>query len=422
MNKKELLETVDRKREDIIKLGDMLFNCPELGFKEFETAGIIKKNLDNVGIKYESEIGMTGIKAEIGNGYNIALVADMDALPGKNFEGRIHSCGHSIQTAVMLSVVKILVETGFLENTDIKVSAIFTPAEEFIDFDYRDRLIEEGKIKYRSGKQHMIASGYFDDVDCVLSAHANGETDYLFDINSTLAGFLAKKAVFLGTASHSGAAPHLGRNALHGAVLAQNALAFLKDRFPASAGLQLHPVITEGGGTVNIIPDRTVMETYIRANDNATLFAAEGQVEQCIRHCAAALGLGCETETTPGYLPLRQSAEMNEMVLENMLLFCEEDQILRNVVSGASGDIGDLGFLLPAVQMGFSGIQGQFHNDNFTIADKENCYIRTAKVLAGTLFDLLQKPVHQPADFAEKKELYLKQLEKKQNLEIFTES
>lgn len=32
-----------------------------------------------------------------------------------------------------------------LENTDIKVSAIFTPAEEFIDFDYRDRLIEEGK-------------------------------------------------------------------------------------------------------------------------------------------------------------------------------------------------------------------------------------------------------------------------------------
>ena len=110
------------------------------------------------------------------------------------------------------------------------------------------------------------------------------------------------------------------------------------------------------------------------------------------------------------------------MVLENMLLFCEEDQILRNVVSGASGDIGDLGFLLPAMQMGFSGIQGQFHNDNFTIADKENCYIRTAKVLAGTLFDLLQKPVHQPADFAEKKELYLKQLEKKQNLEIFTES
>ena len=91
MNKKELLETVDRKREDIIKLGDMLFNCPELGFKEFETAGIIKKNLDNVGIKYASEIGMTGIKAEIGNGYNIALVADMDALPGKNFEGRIHS-------------------------------------------------------------------------------------------------------------------------------------------------------------------------------------------------------------------------------------------------------------------------------------------------------------------------------------------
>ena len=73
MNKKELLETVDRKREDIIKLGDMLFNCPELGFKEFETAGIIKKNLDNVGIKYESEIGMKGAYTHAATAYRRRL-------------------------------------------------------------------------------------------------------------------------------------------------------------------------------------------------------------------------------------------------------------------------------------------------------------------------------------------------------------
>lgn len=409
MNKKELLETVDRKREDIIKLGDMLFNCPELGFKEFETAGIIKKNLDNVGIKYESEIGMTGIKAEIGNGYNIALVADMDALPGKNFEGRIHSCGHSIQTAVMLSVVKILAETGFLENTDIKVSAIFTPAEEFIDFDYRDGLIEEGKIKYRSGKQHMIASGYFDDVDCVLSAHANGEREKKFDINSTLAGFKAKKAVFKGQASHSGAAPFFGRNTLHGAVLCENAISFLKDQFDPADGVKINPVITEPGGSVNIIPDRTVLETYIRANSLDVLNYADERVNSCIKHCAEALELQYEIEDTIGYMPLSQSAELNKVIKSNMLDICGEDDIVKNVISGASGDVGDLGFIIPTVQFGFSGIDGIFHSDSFKIADKENCYINTVKVICGTIADLAanQSLRVKRENFEEKKEYYL---------------
>lgn len=409
MNKKELLETVDRKREDIIKLGDMLFNCPELGFKEFETAGIIKKNLDNVGIKYESEIGMTGIKAEIGNGYNIALVADMDALPGKNFEGRIHSCGHSIQTAVMLSVVKILAETGFLENTDIKVSAIFTPAEEFIDFDYRDRLIGEGKIKYRSGKQHMIASGYFDDVDCVLSAHANGEREKKFDINSTLAGFKAKKAVFKGQASHSGAAPFLGRNTLHGAVLCENAISFLKDQFDPAYGVKINPVITEPGGSVNIIPDRTVLETYIRANSLDVLNYADERVNGCIKHCAEALELQYEIEDTIGYMPLSQSAELNKVIKSNMLDICGEDDIVKNVISGASGDVGDLGFLIPTVQFGFSGIDGIFHSDSFKIADKENCYINTVKIICGTIADLAanQSLRVKRENFEEKKKYYL---------------
>ena len=409
MNKKELLETVDRKREDIIKLGDMLFNCPELGFKEFETAGIIKKNLDNVGIKYESEIGMTGIKAEIGNGYNIALVADMDALPGKNFEGRIHSCGHSIQTAVMLSVVKILAETGFLENTDIKVSAIFTPAEEFIDFDYRDGLIEEGKIKYRSGKQHMIASGYFDDVDCVLSAHANGEREKKFDINSTLAGFKAKKAVFKGQASHSGAAPFLGRNTLHGAVLCENAISFLKDQFDPADGVKINPVITEPGGSVNIIPDRTVLETYIRANSLDVLNYADERVNGCIKHCAEALELQYEIEDTIGYMPLSQSAELNKVIKSNMLDICGEDDIVKNVISGASGDVGALGFLIPTVQFGFSGIDGIFHSDSFKIADKENCYINTVKIICGTIADLAanQSLRVKRENFEEKKKYYL---------------
>ncbi len=411
MDKTGLFNKIDDNRDFIISLGDELFDCAELGFKEFKTAEIIKKNLDEAGIKYKSGIGETGVVAEIGEGsYTIAVVCDIDALPSKNSAGTIHSCGHSIQTAIGLAAAKFIKETGMAENSDIKVSFIFTPAEEFIDFDYRDSLIKEGKILCRSGKQHMIATGIFDDVDCIISAHANGSKDKMFDINSTLAGFTVKKAVFKGQASHSGAAPWLGKNTLHGAVLCENAIAFLKDRFAPEAGVRINPVITEPGGTVNIIPDRTVLETYVRANDIDTLNSAAEKTDLCIKHCAEALELEWEIENTIGYMPLSQSKVLNKTIKKNMLLICDEDMIEENVVSGASGDIGDLGFLLPTVQFGFSGIDGIFHNDSFKIADKENCYINTVKIVCGTIADLLDDREIRPdrGDFKKKKEDYMK--------------
>ena len=78
-------------------------------------------------------------------------------------------------------------------ETGGRVTFIAAPAEEFIEFEYRQKLRAEGKIKYFSGKQNMIEQGIFDDVDCVISMHVNGETGTLFDVGSTLAGFMVKK-------------------------------------------------------------------------------------------------------------------------------------------------------------------------------------------------------------------------------------
>ncbi len=412
LEKNELFNTIEKYADEFISLGDKLFDCSEPGFKEFNTAEIIKEWAKKLGVEYDSEIGITGIKATIGdgNGYHIAVVSDMDALPSKNRNGYIHSCGHSIQTAVSLAVMKIVAETKILVGTDVKVSFIFTPAEEFIDFDYRDNLIAEGKILFRSGKQHMIAKGVFDDIDCIISAHANGDKDTLFDINSTLAGFTAKKAVFLGKASHSGAAPHLGLNSLHGAVLCENAIAFIKDQFDSSSGVKINPVITEPGGNVNTIPDRTVLESYIRANDIDTLFEADRKVDCCVEHCAKAIGLEYEIENTIGYMPLKQSKKINKLIKQNMLILCTDEDIVENVVSGASGDVGDLGYLIPTVQFGFSGIEGRFHSNEFIISNKENCYINTTKVIVGTIFDLIADKDKRDSDtdFEKKKKFYLK--------------
>ncbi|MBO5330299.1 MAG: amidohydrolase [Anaerotignum sp.] len=418
MGKTRLWEYIDQEKDSIIQRGRKLFDCAELGFKEFDTMELICGELDRLGVSYERNIAMTGVKAAIGkgNGYHIGFAADIDALPRKDGDGCIHSCGHSIQTAMGLTLLETLVKTNLLEETDGKVTFFFTPAEEFIDFAYRDEKIREGKLEFRSGKQNMIALGCFDDVDCILSAHANGDVKTKFDIGSTLAGFMAKRAVFTGRSAHSGAMPHQGRNTLHGAMLCLQAVSFLKDQFAPEVGLKLNPVITKPGGDVNMIPAETVVETYIRANDNESLFAACRRFDDCVKHSAEILELGWEIRTTAGYLPLRQSDGLNAVVKENMLAFCEEKDIVKDPVSGASGDVGDLGTLLPTVQFGFSGIEGRFHSDEFIIRDEENCYIDAVKVMAGTIYDLLMQPEKQVRweGFAEKKEQYLAHLRQNQ--------
>ena len=201
----------------------------------------------------------------------------------------------------------------------------------------------------------------------------------------------------------------MGRNTLHGAVLCENAISFLKDQFDPADGVKINPVITEPGGSVNIIPDRTVLETYIRANSLDVLNYADERVNGCIKHCAEALELQYEIEDTIGYMPLSQSAELNKVIKSNMLDICGEDDIVKNVISGASGDVGDLGFLIPTVQFGFSGIDGIFHSDSFKIADKENCYINTVKIICGTIADLAanQSLRVKRENFEEKKKYYL---------------
>ena len=412
--KEECFALLEQYSGELIQFGRALFDCPEPGFKEVRSSQMITSFLRSNGIDPGEPICLTGFKATIGDpaGYHIALAADMDAVlvtrDGRTYP--YHSCGHSIQTAVMAYVMKILNDSGAVSRLGGCVSFIGTPAEEFIDFDTRQRLADEGKIKYFSGKQNMIAQGVFDDVDCVISMHINGDQGTLFDIGSTLAGFMTKKVTFTGKTSHSGAAPHLGRNALHGACLAMDAIAYMKDQFAPEAGLRLNPVLTDCGGSVNAIADRAVLETYIRANTTGDLMYAGERFDRLVKSCAEALELGCEIENRTGYMPLKQSDEINSVIYRQMLDICDEDKIVKGVVSGASGDVGDMGYILPTVQFGFSGMRGRFHSPEFDITDEENAYINTAKVLIGTVTDMLTDPALQvrAADREAKKEYYLK--------------
>ena len=138
--------------------------------------------------------------------------------------------------------------------------------------------------------------------------------------------------------------------------------------------------------------------------------AAAEKFDLCAVHSAKALSLECEIVNETGYMPLAQSKALNEVIYKHMLEICEDEKIVKGVVSGASGDVGDLGYLIPTVQFGFSGVKGRVHSCNFEIADEENVYIHTAEIMLKTVCDLLGHEELQVKndDFKEWKEFYLK--------------
>lgn len=415
---KELLhQAIQDNLTKICEVGRDLFVHPEIGFQEAYTEEAICKFLDALGISYKRSISVHGVVCQMGkgDGYHIGVVADMDALLTSN-EGQMipyHSCGHSIQVTVLLNVIQALHKTKLLDKTGGKVSFIFTPAEEFIDIENREKLRQEGKISYYSGKQNMIVDGVFDDIDCVLSCHVMGYDEKYphakFDVESSLVGFLLKKAVFKGQTAHAGVFPHLGRNALLAASLSLQAIQSLKDIFAPEANAKVYPILQEGGKSPNVICDYAVIETYIRCADKKNLYKINDQISHALACCASALETTCEIHDTPGYLPFVQDKALSEVVYQNMLGICQADEIVRGRPSGASGDIGDVSYLLPTIQFGFSGIEGVIHSNHFDIVDETHVYSDTAKVIADTIYELLTNPSLQikNPDYKARKEAYL---------------
>ena len=123
----------------IIDIRRELHKHPELMYEEVKTSALVRRELDKLGIEYQSPIAKTGVLASIGNGNGpcVALRADMDALPiheetdvpfRSEIDGKMHACGHDCHTAMLLGAAKILKSKESEFNGTIKF--LFQPAEE----------------------------------------------------------------------------------------------------------------------------------------------------------------------------------------------------------------------------------------------------------------------------------------------------
>ncbi len=113
---------------------------PELGFREMWTAGVVSRELSQLGLEVSTKVAKTGIVALLeGNhpGPVVLLRFDMDALPiqEENSEdyasqtpGVMHACGHDGHMAIGITVARMLKNHRMEFNGVVKF--VFQPAEE----------------------------------------------------------------------------------------------------------------------------------------------------------------------------------------------------------------------------------------------------------------------------------------------------
>ncbi|MEA3408421.1 MAG: amidohydrolase [Chloroflexota bacterium] len=397
--KDRVCEVIDSHREEIIALGEDIRVHPELGFKEFRTAGLVVDRMTALGIPHQTGIAITGVKGMLegaADGPTVAYMGELDSVlvpdhPDADPEtGAAHACGHNAQIANLIALAYGLVESGVMAELDGNVALIAVPAEEYVEVEYRLGLKEEGKVEFLGGKPEFIRLGALDDVDITFMTHqANREQRGILGMGGPSNGCVVKQIRYQGRAAHAGGSPHLGINALKAATLALQCIDANRETFQDEDHIRVHPIITKGGDLVNVVPADVRLETYVRGASVEAILEAAAKVDRSLKAGAMAMGATLHLTTLPGYLPRVLPDGLVQVYKRNAVALVGEEGWGEPEFGAGSTDMGDVSHIMPAIEAQAGGACGVGHGADYTICDEEVAYVLPAKAAAMTIVDLL---------------------------------
>jgi len=263
-------------------LSDWIGRNPEVGFKEFKAVDTLAKVLRASGFTVEMPVAglATAFVATWNspagtNGPTLGLIGEYDALRGT--KGDFHGDQHNAQTPVSIAAAMALKEYMTERRVPGRIRIFGTPAEEVGP----------------PTKTIMQKAGVFAGTDILLRSHGTGGPT-----NRAQPGFGVcclnineVKYVFKGRPSHQLSSWH-GRNALEAAVLFYTAVDRLRSSLRPETSMQ--GVIPEGGVAPNVVPDRVVVDYYLRHPDEVYLAHVDSMVSRAARGAAMAMGVEVE--------------------------------------------------------------------------------------------------------------------------------
>ena len=255
--KKELLNSIEKKSDELITMSDNIWHAAEVAFREEKSAEYLINYAKQNGFDVDSDLaGMpTAFTATYGEGSPvIGIIGEFDALPGLSQTtvpykneltkgGAGHGCGHNLFGTASLGAavaIKELIEKGSLKGT---VKYFGTPAEE----------------KF-FGKLWMIREGVFDNVDVVMDWHPADKTEANVQPSLALVDFMVE---FTGQASHASVDPWNARSASDALELYTHGINSYREHIKPSVRIHYH--IQDAGQVVNVVPDYS--RIWVRVRD-----------------------------------------------------------------------------------------------------------------------------------------------------------
>ena len=394
----KLLKSVDKYRQLILDAERYIWANPETGYKEFKTTKFLAEKDEELGYKLTYAENITGFYTTIDTGREgptILILGELDSVicpshpESDPVTGAVHSCGHNAQSATLLGIAAALTEPNVLDDLSGKIKLCAVPAEELLEIEYRQGLIEKGIIKYMGGKSEFLHRGYFDDVDLAFMVHTTSGEE--FKVNNGNVGCIAKKIIYKGVSAHAGGSPWNGKNALYAATNGLNSANALRETFKECDLIRFHPIITKGGSMVNAIPEEVIIESYVRGATFDAIKQANRRINQAL--CGSALSIDCnvEIEDIPGYAPNSNDKGLIELCkVAYKSVFPDKEFIHSPTTSSGSTDMGDLSSIMPTIHPYAPGAVGNSHGNNYYIVNPELACVDNAKFQLALLFKLLE--------------------------------